>query len=297
MTPVLRDIAIIGGGCYGTFYAGQLALARDRGKLEYRRVLVVDHDPACRAANELPPRPDRELVIDDWDRFLDRFLGVEGDRDRSGRAHFEAGKDPAGTRRAPPIAPRDLTVLTDPTVLTDLTVPTDPTDLTAPDDAIVPSPLMPHLMARWLERRARSRWPDRLVEQRTLAGLVGTPYESTGPDGTRYLSHADWICPVHCIEPLVCPVIRGPRTWDLAETLAAFTADAGLGEPATFQCHHQAFGVGMFRASEAQEGWQRVAAAGTGGEPADVVIGTVSRCHGAVTVLHLGREPGRELEA
>jgi hypothetical protein len=53
----------------------------------------------------------------------------------------------------------------------------------------------------------------------------------------------------------------------------------------------------MFRASEAQEGWQRVAAAGTGGEPADVAIGTVSRCHGAVTVLHLGREPGRELEA
>jgi hypothetical protein len=132
------------------------------------------------------------------------------------------------------------------------------------------------------------------VEQRALAGLVGTPYESTGPDGTRYLSHADWICPVHCIEPLTCPVIRGPRTWDLAETLAAFTADTGLGEPATFHCHHQAFGVGMFRAREARQGWQRVAAAGAGGTSADVAIGTVSRCHGAVTVLHLGPEPGRE---
>lgn len=291
MTPVLRDIAIIGGGCYGTFYAGQLALARDRGKLEYRRILVVDHDPACRAANELPPRPDRELVIEDWDRFLDRFLGVGEDRGNSGRANPEVAEDSAAARRAPTIGTTSPTNPTDPTVLT------DPTDPTVPDDAIVPSPLMPHLMARWLERRARTRWPDRLVEQRAVAGLVGTPYESTGPDGTRYLSHADWICPVHCIEPLTCPVIRAPRTWDLAETLAAFTADGGLGEPATFQCHHQAFGVGMFRAREAREGWQRVAAAGAGGEPAEVAIGTVSRCHGAVTVLHLGQEPGREREA
>ena len=29
---VLRDVAIVGGGCYGTFYAGQLIQARERGK-------------------------------------------------------------------------------------------------------------------------------------------------------------------------------------------------------------------------------------------------------------------------
>ena len=46
----LRDVAIIGGGCYGSFYAAQLETACRKGKLAVRRVLVVDRDPACRAA-------------------------------------------------------------------------------------------------------------------------------------------------------------------------------------------------------------------------------------------------------
>ena len=46
----LRDVAVIGGGCYGAFYAGQLAKAVDRGQLTCRSVLVVDRDPDCRFA-------------------------------------------------------------------------------------------------------------------------------------------------------------------------------------------------------------------------------------------------------
>ncbi|HUG28092.1 MAG TPA: hypothetical protein VMK53_07310 [Gemmatimonadales bacterium] len=239
MIPVFRDVAIIGGGCFGTFYAGQLAEARDRGKVEYRRVLVVDHDPACRAANELPPRLDRELVVTEWDAFLDHFLDQPAE----------------------------------------------------PDDAIVPSPLMPHLMGAWLERRAQARWPGRAVERRPLPAEVGTPYESTGPDGTRYLSFADWICPVHCIEPLTCPVIRGPRTWELADTLQAFSQEAGLDGAVSFLCRHQVFGVGMFMAAEARAGLRLVERAGETGHEARVAVGTVSRCHGAVVALHLGIFP------
>ncbi len=242
MIPVFRDVAIIGGGCYGTFYAGQLAEARDRGKVEYRRVLVVDHDPACQAASELPPRPDRELVISEWDAFLDHFLDQPAE----------------------------------------------------PDDAIVPSPLMPHLMGAWLERRAQARWPGRAVERQPLPAEVGTPYESTGPDGTRYLSFADWICPVHCIEPLTCPVIRGPRTWELKDTLQAFSHEAGLDGAVAFLCRHQVFGVGMFMAAEARAGLDLVERAGGSGREARVAVGTVSRCHGAVVTLHLGIFPPME---
>ena len=107
---VLRDVAVVGGGCYGTFYAGQLIQARERGKAEYRRLLVIDRDPDCRFARELGPGDDRELVVEDWDRFFDRWLA----RDDDGGG-----------------------------------------------DAIVPSPLMPHLMFAWLSRRARARWPGR----------------------------------------------------------------------------------------------------------------------------------------
>lgn len=251
MTVVFRDVAIIGGGCYGTFYAGQLAEARDRGKVEYRRVILVDRNADCQAARDLAPRPDRELIVEEWDRFLDGFL----ERPR--------GEGHAG-RRAPPLAA---------------------------GDAIVPSPLMPHLMATWLERACRARWPGRLIEQHPLPAAVGTPYESTGPDGTRYLSYADWICPVHCIEPLTCPVIRAPRTWELADTVSAFSREQGMDGAVTFLCRHQVFGVGMFFAEECRAGLATVLEAGSGGASVDIAVGTVSRCHGAVNTLHLGIFP------
>ena len=72
----MRDVVVIGGGCYGTFYAGQLAKARDRGKARYRRVIVVDRDPACRARHELGTAADREYVTQDWSEFFDAFLGA-----------------------------------------------------------------------------------------------------------------------------------------------------------------------------------------------------------------------------
>ena len=49
----MRDVVVIGGGCYGTFYATQLARAKARGKASYRRVVLVDRDPGCRASAEI----------------------------------------------------------------------------------------------------------------------------------------------------------------------------------------------------------------------------------------------------
>ena len=48
-----------------------------------------------------------------------------------------------------------------------------PSDGSRAPDAIVPSPLMPHLMYEWLARRARARWPARLVETHLGLGLGG----------------------------------------------------------------------------------------------------------------------------
>ncbi|MGH7614331.1 MAG: hypothetical protein ACREMW_09885 [Gemmatimonadales bacterium] len=72
----MRDVVVIGGGCYGTFYASQLARAKARGKASYRRVVVVDRDPACRARTDLPEAADLQLVTSEWDAFFDRFLGA-----------------------------------------------------------------------------------------------------------------------------------------------------------------------------------------------------------------------------
>jgi 2-polyprenyl-6-methoxyphenol hydroxylase-like FAD-dependent oxidoreductase len=58
-----RDIVIVGGGCYGTFYAGQLARAHGRGRVSYREVLVVDRAPNCQMSRELAQDPRRQLVV------------------------------------------------------------------------------------------------------------------------------------------------------------------------------------------------------------------------------------------
>ena len=72
----MRDVIVVGGGCYGTFYATQLAKAKLRGKADYRTVVIVDRDERCRARLELPDAPDRTFVTSEWDGFFDRFLSA-----------------------------------------------------------------------------------------------------------------------------------------------------------------------------------------------------------------------------
>ena len=243
----LDEIVIVGGGCYGTFYTRQLVDARKRGKLEFRRLLVVDRNPECQAASDLVGDPTRELVVKDWDAFFDAYLGDAA--------------EPSRRAAEPP---------------------------SRPPSVIVPSPLMPHLMYQWLVRRARKRWPTRVVESRPLSEGPGTPYDVTSPDLVRYVSFADWICPTHCTEPSRCPVIRGPRTWEMREAIEDLAARLRMPAPILFECRHQVFAVGSFSVSEVVAGDRFVAEAGSRGEETDLLVGTVSACHGAINLLHLG---------
>jgi hypothetical protein len=236
------EIVVVGGGCYGTFYAGQLARAKKEGKTDFRRVLVVDRDRHCRVASELGPAEDRALAVFEWDAFFDDFLS------------------PSRRTATPPSRP----------------------------DAIVPSPLMPHLMYTWLLRRARSRWPGRVVETRPLSRGPDTPYDRSAPDGTRYVSFADWVCPTHCIEPATCPVTRAPRTWEMADAVADLAGRLGAAGPILFRCEHHVFGVGMFLVSEVLAGDALLEGAAAPGSPVDLIVGTVSGCHGALNLMHLG---------
>ncbi len=167
----------------------------------------------------------------------------------------------------------------------------DPTRRTA-DDRIVPSPLMPHLMAEWLVRRARTRWPDHTVAMVPATAEAGTPFDQLHPgDGVRYLSHADWTCPVHCIEPRTCPAIAAPRSWEMSDTVTAWAAahrrDLPTAGPLLFTCRHVSHGVGMFPVVQAFEAVEALAALVDAHDAADLVIGSVSACHGALAVLRV----------
>jgi hypothetical protein len=154
-------------------------------------------------------------------------------------------------------------------------------------DAIVPSPLMPHLMADWLADRARERWPWRRVDTAPLATAPQVPWQRGGEDGTHYVSFAEWMCPINCIEPARCPHTRGERTWSMPPTLVAYVeheAAAGrpLEGPFVFHCSHRAYGVGMLDVRDILTADRAIAA--RGGQPgrAEFLVGTASHCHGAV---------------
>ena len=72
-------IVIMGGGCYGSWYAQQLTRAAQRGALQAREVVVVDRDPECRVVrlqrtgtyHGLP----LTVVGSDWDSYVESWLG------------------------------------------------------------------------------------------------------------------------------------------------------------------------------------------------------------------------------
>jgi hypothetical protein len=160
------------------------------------------------------------------------------------------------------------------------------------NDAIVPSPLMPHLMADWLVARARARWPDRAVRIERLDSSFAVPWQRSGDDGTHYVSFAEWICPINCIEPARCPETRGDRTWSLPIALRSHAGRAradgnSVGLPLLFHCTHRTYGVGMIDVRDVVDADAAIAAAGRAGE-ASFLIGTVSHCHGALRRVTVG---------
>lgn len=159
-------------------------------------------------------------------------------------------------------------------------------------DAIVPSPLMPHLMAEWLLARARERWPRREVHVAPLDATPVVPWQRAGADGTHYVSFADWMCPINCIEPPRCPHTRGERSWSLPSHLAAFAdteraAGRPLEGPFVFHCSHRAYGVGMLDVADVLAADRAIALRGDAGAAA-FLVGTASHCHGALQRIVVG---------
>lgn len=154
-------------------------------------------------------------------------------------------------------------------------------------DVVIPSPLMPHLFFEWLVRRATLRWSDRAVDPGPLPGVLGTPYERQGRDGSTYLSFADWTCPTHCTEPALCPIIRGPRTWEMGEALERYCRANGFSGPALFTVDHLVHGVGGFSVGAVLAA-ERTMIDAVEQRRGALVVGTVSSCHGAAGLLQVG---------
>lgn len=153
-------------------------------------------------------------------------------------------------------------------------------------DHLVPAPFAPHLCFDWLRASVQAAFPTAVLRQGTFDLELGLPFEKSDAQGNRYISAADWVCPVTCIEPARCPAIRGPRTWELGDLLEARVTPAqGYTGLELFTCRHYAFGIGTIPAARLLQARDHVLAALERGEPQQIAVATVSSCHGVVGVL------------
>jgi hypothetical protein len=117
------------------------------------------------------------------------------------------------------------------------------------------------------------------------------PWQRAGDDGTHYVSFAEWMCPINCIEPVRCPHTRGTRDWSMPVAVSRYAeteraAGRPVDGPFLFRCLHRAYGVGMLDVREILAADRAIATRGAQGA-ASFLIGTVSHCHGALRRLVL----------
>jgi len=126
--------------------------------------------------------------------------------------------------------------------------------------------------------------------RRSIAHSV-VPWQRAGEDGTHYVSFAEWMCPINCIEPAKCPHTHGPRSWSLPVAVREYAdAEGERGRavsPLVFHCSHRTHGVGMIDVADVLDADATIASAGTP-DGASFLIGTVSHCHGALRRLVVG---------
>jgi hypothetical protein len=173
-------------------------------------------------------------------------------------------------------------------------------DTLPPDTEVVPAPIAPHLAFEWLVGSLGERLGSR-VEGRGVGQGVGIsvepvahefgglPYEYLAPSGARFISAADWVCPANCRAPHICPMTRDVRTWELEDTVNDY-ARANPNEFATavvFKPRFRVPGVDTLYIREYIEARDRLLALAITPEAKGkgVVVGTVSSCHGAVSLL------------
>lgn len=277
---------IIGGGCYGIYHSHQLYKAIQKGKLPAdTRLIVIDRNATPPALAEHGHKPGYEFVQSDWQDYLLAFF--------SDPRQYDLDRDGETVH-------------------------------------IVPPPYAPHLFFDWLRLSTAAYlkaqgYSHIQIEREGFEYKMHTPYEYIDPkNGNHFLSRAGWTCPAFCVEPRLCPAVKGVRDWDLANDLENFVfgrpvqpstsaasrlaaAQLANGQPSTalldtppagryslaetFKCHHYMHGIGTIAAPrlfEARERVVQVALKLDEAHPeARVAVGTVSHCHGVVATIAL----------
>ena len=254
-TLTFGRIVVVGGGCYGSWYAGQLARAAARGALRAREIIVVDRNPACvvgvRAAEGAYDAIPLRLVQSSWDVFLAGWLS-------EGRAALESDA----------LVPSPLM----PHLCLDWLMARARTRWPGRTVRVAPLPRAPEMP--W-ERAAPdgrhyvsfATWtcPVNCIEPIRCPATKGPRDWSMPPALAAYVAGIEATAPGITSQEAVVPALRGP---------------------VIFHCVHRTYGVGMIDAAGIAAADDDIARWGADG-PLAVLVGTVSHCHGALGVLDI----------
>jgi len=274
-------IVVCGGGCYGGYYVRQLARAVAAGAATVERILVVDRDPLCRVRHLVDAIGHGDRIAMQQHAWRQRRVGVdEGDA--------VAVNEYVGL-------PIEFVAMEWEPFFQEWFGAAIEHPERAGFDAVVPSPLMPHLLADWVAHRLRVHRPDGAVARVAMRVVPETPWRREGADLAHYASFATWMCPINCIEPPRCPETRGPRDWTMPLAVrAAVAAAEAQGEPyhavIVFHTTHRVFGVGMFDVADAIAADAEVRVKAVRRTTLHTLVASVSHCHGAMAVLRSEQE-------
>jgi len=155
------------------------------------------------------------------------------------------------------------------------------------NDMWVPTPIGPHILYHWVANQGGIR----------SGALAHAPYQGVVPplayaqvigEGTLVLSHAPGVCPVNCVEPLICPLTKDHRDWEMKDTVRELVQEQKashlIDDVAVFVCHHHSHGVGTIPMTSIYEEWNRIYQRLSSGARR-VAVATVSSCHGILDVM------------
>lgn len=112
-----------------------------------------------------------------------------------------------------------------------------------------------------------------------------TPFLKTFDSGICAVSYANWVCPVECEEPNICPAIKDPRTWNFNETFAHYTKDHHTDPTLSvhlFSCLQLVRGVAFIPMDHIFHEWNRLVHKMEHEKKVNLFVATFSKCHGII---------------
>lgn len=156
-------------------------------------------------------------------------------------------------------------------------------------DLLIPDHTAPHVLFQVFCSLVKtdSQLKNASVEVLPFNTDLGLPFQKTFDSGISALSFAQWVCPLECTEPGICPKIEYTRTWDFNETFQ-FVKRTEETNPDfllnAFSCSQLVYGIASLSFADILREWQRVITLYQKPSPNPLLflVATFSRCHGIV---------------